>query len=177
MLEGCMRDDPQSWVSFLSWFSRLSGRVLGGFPNLHPLEREETVAESRLKLVAEIQAHRLKPNYPGELVNYARLLVKREAIDRLRAQHPRVDIPADVASPDVLPSRQVEARLRVECLERLLRETWSVENRFIFMMKINEVPSHTIQSELARSFGFHVEPGTIDVRFHRLRRDALKACG
>jgi hypothetical protein len=177
MVEGCRQGDPASWEAFLIWFSALSGRVLAGFPNLHPLEREEAAAEARLKLVAEIQAHRLKADYPGEVVNFARLVVKRQALDLLRTRPPRADLPTQIASAEVSPSTSAESRLRLECLERLLNHQWSAENRFIFLMKINDVPSTRIQTELASSFGVHIEPGTIDVRFHRLRREALKACG
>ncbi|MGH7334357.1 MAG: hypothetical protein ACREKS_16765 [Candidatus Rokuibacteriota bacterium] len=176
MVEGCRRGDTQSWEAFLTWFSALSGRVLAGFPNLHPLEREQAADEARLKLVAEIQTHRLKADYPGEVANFARLVVKRQALDLFRTRRPRADLRSQIASAEVSPLTSTESRLRLECLERLLNQ-WSAENRFIFMMKINDVPSTRIQTELASSFGLHVGPGTIDVRFHRLRRVALKACG
>jgi hypothetical protein len=179
MVEGCRRGETQSWEAFLTWFSALSGRVLAGFPNLHPLEREEAADEARLKLVAEIQAHRLKADYPGEVVNFARLIVKRQALDVFRTRRPRADLHAQIATAEasISPLTTAESRRRLECLERLLNHQWSAENRFIFMMKINDVPSTRIQTELASTFGLHVEPGTIDVRFHRLRREALKACG
>jgi DNA-directed RNA polymerase specialized sigma24 family protein len=177
MMEGCRQGDTQAWEAFLTWFSALSGRVLAGFPNLHPLEREEAADEARLKLVAEIQAHRLKADYPGEIVNFARLVVKRQALDLFRARRLRADLRAQIASAEASPFTSAESRLRLECLEKLLYHQWSAENRFIFMMKINDVPSTRIQTELANGFGLHVAPGTIDVRFHRLRREALKACG
>jgi DNA-directed RNA polymerase specialized sigma24 family protein len=177
MMEGCRQGDTRAWEAFLAWFSALSGRVLAGFPNLHPLEREEAADEARLKLVAEIQAHRLKADYPGEVVNFARLVVKRQALDLFRTRRSRAEIHSQIASAEVSPLTSAESRLRLECLERLLNHQWSAENRFIFMMKINNVPSTRIQTELASSFGLHVGPGTIDVRFHRLRREALKACG
>lgn len=177
ILEGCRQGDTRSWEAFLTWFSALSSRVLAGFPNLHPLEREEAADEARLKLVAEIQAHRLKADYPGEVVNFARLVVKRQALDVFRARRLRADLRADITSVEGSPFTSAESRLRLECLERLLEQQWSPENRLIFMMKINDVPSTRIQTELARIFGLHVEAGTIDVRFHRLRREALKACG
>jgi hypothetical protein len=177
MVEGCRRGDTRSWETFLTWFSELSGRVLAGFPNLHPLEREEAADEARLKLVAEIQAHRLKADYPGEVVNFARLVVKRQALDLFRTRRPRADLCSEIASAEGSPLTSAESRLRLACLERLLNHRWSAENRFIFIMKINDVPSTRIQTELASAFGLHVEPGSIDVRFHRLRQEALRACG
>jgi DNA-directed RNA polymerase specialized sigma24 family protein len=177
MVEGCRHDDGASWEAFVAWFSALSGRVLAGFPNLHPLEREEAAGEARVKLVAEIQGHRLKADYPGEVVNFARLIVKREALDLLRTRRDRADLTTELASDEASPSRSAESRQRLECLEGLLSHRWSAENRLIFLMKINDVPTTRIQTELASILGVHLEPGTIDVRFHRLRREAQKACG
>jgi DNA-directed RNA polymerase specialized sigma24 family protein len=153
MVEGCRQGDPASWEAFVTWFSAVSGRVLAGFPNLHPLEREEAAGEARLKLVAEIQAHRLKANYPGEVVNFARLIVKRQALDLLRARRARADRAAQIASAEVSPSTSAESRQRLECLERLLNHHWSAENRLIFLMKINDVPSTTIQTEAREQLG------------------------
>jgi DNA-directed RNA polymerase specialized sigma24 family protein len=175
MIDGCKRDESASWEAFLPWFSRVSRHVLAGFPKLHLLEREEVADEARRKVWAEIRAGRFQATYPGEVVNFVRVVVRREALDLLRSRNVHRELSPALPEQNVLPAARAELRVRVDCLQALLI-TWSEQDRFIFMMKLNAVPAATIRDELAQYFGVHVEPETIDVRFVRLRRNALKAC-
>src|SRR5215475_14517800 len=86
MIDGCKRDDSAAWEAFLAWFSRVSKRVLAGFPTLHLLETEEVADEARLKVFAEIRAGRFHATYPGEVVNFVRVVVRREALALLRSR-------------------------------------------------------------------------------------------
>ena len=149
--------------------------VLAGFPTFHLLEREEVADEARLKVFAEIRADRFQATYPSEVVNFVRVVVRREALDLLRSRKVHRELSPSLPEQTISPAARAELRVRVDCLQALL-VTWSEQDRFIFMMKLNAVPAATIRGELAQHFGVYVEPGTIDVRFHRLRGDALKAC-
>src|SRR5262245_57831415 len=97
MVEGCKRGETAAWETFLSWFSTVSRRILAGFPSLQPLEREQAVEEARVRLVAELQAGRLQPNYPGEVVNFVRVTVRRLALDCLRSRKPQGVLPNELA--------------------------------------------------------------------------------
>src|SRR5262245_40317551 len=175
MIDGCQRDESASWEAFLPWFSRVSRHVLAGFPTLHLREREKVADETRRKVFAEIRAGRFQATYPGEVVNFIRLVVRTEARDLLRSRKVHRELSPALPEKNVPPAARAELSVRVDCLQALLI-TWSEQDRLIFMMKLNAVPAATICGELAQHFGVHVEPGTIDVRFHRLRGDALKAC-
>jgi len=175
MLEGCRTGHEAAWEAFVGWFSMVSTRVLAGFPNLHPIEREEAAAHARFKIVGEIRNGRLKATYPGELVNFVRVVVKREAIDRGRGRGPHEGISADLPDRSLsAPSARAESRLRLDCIEKLLL-TETEDTRLIVVMKMNGVPTEVIRAELANS-KVYIDAATVDGRFHRFKKHALKAC-
>ena len=54
--------------------------------------------------------------------------------------------------------------------------TWPPQDQFIFMMKLEQIPSAQIKMDLERVYGVFVTIGAVDVKFSRLRADVRDHC-
>jgi DNA-directed RNA polymerase specialized sigma24 family protein len=175
LLVRCRGQEEAAWGEFRTWFRRVAAHVLGRFPNLSPLEREEAEDEARVTVALEISGNRITGTTDGAIASFVRAVVTNAARDVWRRRRPGEPLPPLLRDEDPSPAERAMFQAQLECAETVIR-SWSPDNRFIFMMKIERVTAATIKADLERLFGLFLSIETIDVRFFRLRREVRRRC-
>jgi len=175
LLERCREQDESAWAEFRSSFHRIALRVLARFRGLSRLEKEEAEDTARVAVAIEISEGRVKAKTDGEAVSYARTVVTNAARDVWRRRRPGAPLPMFLrdGQPSPLDRASVAALLR---RTKELIDSWSAENRFVFMMKLENVSTLAIKEDLERLFGVFLTPEAVDVRFFRLRAVVREYC-
>lgn len=177
----CQRKEEAACEAVYRWVSRMAAGILNrGFPNLSRVEREEAADRARYRIVeammlGRIDAVNANNNWP--LIGYVRHVIENAAKDVVRQRH---DIegtdqleahPASGSSPD----RSAIAREVLTCIERVLNSLEAVD-RFIFVLKWNDVSTRTIAADVRRIHQAVVTTQAIDTRFSRLRAKIRHEC-
>ena len=175
LFDRCRKSDEAAWAEFRPWFRRLAARVLGGFASLSPIEREEVEDFARVAVTMAIAEGRIKAKTDGEAVGYVRTVVTNAARDAWRRH--RADEPLPLVLQDHGPSlaERLDQRGQLECVEKVIA-SWTADNRFVFMMKLEGVSTAAIKADLERLFGIFVTTQAVDVRYFRLRNALRRAC-
>ncbi|MBI2206102.1 MAG: hypothetical protein HYU41_19875 [Candidatus Rokubacteria bacterium] len=169
LLRRCREHEEAAWSDFHVWFRQIAARVLDGFRNLTPVEREEAEDTARVTMALGITDGRVRAEGDGAAVTYARVVITNAARDIWRRRRPTEPLPAGLE--DAAPTAAQRAALLDE-LGRIERAVgaWNAEDRFIFVMKLHGGSTAAIRADLERLYGTYVSAEAIDVRFHRLRR-------
>ncbi len=175
LLGRCRKSDEAAWAEFRPWFRRVATRVLGRFTTLSPVEREEVEDFARVAVAMAISEGRVKAQTDGEAVSYVRTVVTNAARDAWRRH--RAEDPLPLLLRDNRPSahERLDQTGRLECVERVIA-SWTADNRFVFMMKLESVSTAAIKADLERLFGLFVTTQAVDVRYFRLRNALRRAC-
>ena len=175
LLERCRDQDAAAWREFRQRFGRIAGRVLAGFGNLTPLEREEAEDTARVATSLEIDAGRIKAATDGAVVGFLRTVISNAARDVWRRRRPGEPLPPllDDGAPSPLARARQHAEL--DCAQRVIA-SWDSTSRFIFLMKLESVSTAVIKADLERLFNVFLSPEAVDVRFFRLRADVRRQC-
>jgi DNA-directed RNA polymerase specialized sigma24 family protein len=145
------------------------------FPTLSFLEKEEIEDSARVAVAIEISQGRVKAKSDGEITSYVRTVITNAACDVWRRRRPGQELPLFLGGDGRSPLDRASIRDQLGCVENLVN-SWSPENRFIFMMKLEQVTAGTIKRDLERLFGTFITTEAIDVRFFRLRSTLRRQC-
>jgi DNA-directed RNA polymerase specialized sigma24 family protein len=175
LLDRCRKSDEAAWVEFRPWFRRVATRVLGRFATLSPVEREEVEDFARVAVAMAISEGRINAKTDGEAMSYVRTVVTNAARDAWRRH--RAEDPLPLLLRDNRPSahERLDQTGRLECVEKVVA-SWTADNRFVFMMKLESVSTAAIKADLERLFGIFVTTQAVDVRYFRLRNALRRAC-
>lgn len=178
MLDRCEAEAPEAWEAFDRWARQTARRALARFADLSGAEREDVTATVVERLVSVVRDGAIHGTTDGEIAAYVRQAARRAALDALRLRG-RVhdDVGDDLADPGPGASRLALARARLRAVEAAL-QTWTAEERYVLLAKLDGRASREIQAELARLFDVRLDARTVDTRYHRLRerlREALEA--
>lgn len=157
------------------WFRRLARRVLARFSDLTPLEREEAEDAARVKVALEISHHGITGTSSGEITNFAKRVVTNCARDIWKRRRLNEPLPPLLRDEGPSPWEAAKFQGQLECAKSVLA-AWSQENRWIFMMKLNNVTAATIKADLERLFGTYIAVESVDARFSRLRAELRRRC-
>ena len=171
----CRKSDEAAWAEFRPWFRRVATRVLGRFATLSPVEREQVEDFARVAVAMAISEGRINAQTDGEAVSYVRTVVTNAARDAWRRH--RAEEPLPLLLRDNRPSahERLDQTGRLQCVEKVIA-SWTADNRFVFMMKLESVSTAAIKADLERLFGLFVTTEAVDVRFFRLRNALRRAC-
>lgn len=150
--------------------------MLGQFGNLTPLEREEAQDDARVRIALEIEGQRIKAETDGAAVSFMRTVVTNAARDIWRRRRPHEPLPPLLRDGGPSPAERARDRATLQCIERLA-QSWSLENRLIFALKLEGTPSTAICADLDRLCGLAISVEAVDVRFSRLRAELRRLCG
>lgn len=176
ILQRCRRDEEVAWQEFNRWFGRLAKRVLGGFSALSPVEREEAEDTARVRVAVAISRDRIKGSTNGEIVNFGKTVLINSGRTAWTRRRPAEPLPVLLRDRGPAPSEAAAYQAQLDCIKRRI-ESWSRDNRWIFMMKLDSVSTAAITADLERVFGLFVTPEAVDVRFHRMRTELRRVCG
>jgi hypothetical protein len=176
LIQECRAQDEAAWLEFQSRFARIADRVLGRFPNLSQLEREEAQDNARVSAALEINAGRVKATTDGAMVSFMKTVVVNAARDVWRRRRPNDPLPPVLRDDGPSPAERAKFKAQLDCAERVIG-TWNPDDRFIFAMKLEQVPSAVIKADLQRLFCLFITVEAVDVRYFRLRAKVRHECG
>lgn len=175
LFEQCREQDESAWAEYRAWFHRIALRVLGRLGGLSRLESEEVEDTARVKVAVEISEGRVRAKTDGEAVSYARTVLTNAARDTWRRRRSGELLPPWLSDDRPSPLDRATAANLLGRAEALVA-SWSPENRFIFLMKVENVSAQTIKGDLERLFGLFLTVEAVDVRFFRLRVTLRERC-
>jgi hypothetical protein len=149
--------------------------VLSGFQNLSPLERELAADNARANIISAMLEARIEGTTNGEILRFFQTVVTNCARDVWRERHPTEPLPPGLRDRGASPLEAARSRMQLECVRKVM-ESWSADNRFLFVMKLNGVTTLAIKGDLEHRFRVFISPEAVDVRFHRLRQELRRRC-
>lgn len=176
LVRRCRDNDEDGWNEFNRWFGRLADRVLSRFSLMSPVEREEARDAARVRFALEISRDSLRATSSGEVANYGKVVVLNCGRTVWRRRRPQETLPVLLRETGPSPAERARHDAELDCIRRRLA-SWNPENRWLFMMKVEQVPAAAIKADLERLFGTFVSTGAVDVRFSRLRSELRRECG
>jgi len=176
LVQACRARDDAAWLEFQGCFARIAGRVLERFPNLTRLEREEAQDNARVNVALEIDGGRVKATTDAAVVSFIKTVVSNAARDVWRRRRPNDPLPPLLRDEGPSPAERAKFRMQLECAEQVIG-AWNPDDRLIFAMKLEQVPSATIKAELERLFRLFITVEAVDVRYFRLRARVREQCG
>ena len=176
ILRRCQANEEAAWEEFCSCLRRVTIGVLSRFQNLTPIERELAGEQARAHILDAALEGRIEGATNGQLLRFLRTVVINCARDVWRQRHPMETLPDNLRDRNPSPAEAAATRAQLNCVRKIM-QSWTPDNRFIFLMKLNRVSAAGIKTDLERIF--HVAIGTeaIDTRFHRLREELRRRCG
>lgn len=175
LLRRCRESDEEAWSELLYFFRQVARRVLNGFPNLTPVEREEAEDDARATLVTEVQRDGLRGTSRGEMVAFVRVVVINSARDIWRRHRPTEPPPPDLGEDGANPAHDAAIRQQLD-RARTIIASWPPIDRFVFIMKLNNVSAAAISADAARLYGVSLTTGAVDVKYSRLRAQLRRQC-
>jgi DNA-directed RNA polymerase specialized sigma24 family protein len=184
LLEDCRAEEPIAWEDFTTWAKARAHTALRGFEKLNGADREDVVAETLKNLVPAVRRGEIRGTSDGEIDAYVCRAMRNRALNLLRERARRRaagelpndglwdDAALEPEAPYESPTPDVRAHIaeQLETIEKALL-SWSAEDRYLFLAKLQGVSARTIQETLRRPpFRLFAAIATVDTRFHRLRR-------
>jgi DNA-directed RNA polymerase specialized sigma24 family protein len=188
LLRRCRAGEVMAWEQLAAWVKGRGRAVLAGVQKLNGPDREDVVADTLNSLWLVIRRGEIRGVSNGEIDAYVCRAIRNKALNVLRAQvrrHQAGELApsASPASPGESPEATDESPAQdrqvvmAEALERVEKSllSWSPEDRYLFMAKLNDVSSKVIQETLGRPpFELFIALTTVDTRFHRLRKRLME---
>lgn len=191
LLERCRAEQAPAWEHFAEWVRTRGRAILGGVDRLSEADGEDAVAETLKSLVTVVRRGEIRGASNAEIdayvctairnraLNVLRGRARRREVDQRASEVPGLDPSGNPAHDEILdeaPSQDVQA-VAAEQLGRAekLLLSWSAEDRYLFIAKLNGVSARVIQQTLERPpFEFFTAVTTVDSRFHRLRKRLIE---
>jgi len=175
LLRRCRASDDSAWEECYACVRRVTAGVLSGFQNLSPLERELAADNARANIISAMLEARIQGTTNGEILRFFQTVVTNCARDVWRERHPTDPLPPGLRDRSPSPLEAARSRMQLECVRKVM-ESWSEDNRFLLVMKLNRVSTVDIKTDLERRFHKFISPEAVDVRFHRLRQEPRRQC-
>ena len=187
LLEGCRAEEPIAWEDFTTWAKARAHTALRSFEKLNGADREDVVAETLKNLVPAIRRGEIRGTSDGEIDAYVCKAMRNRALNVLRERARRRaagespnegqwdDFGVERDAPHESPIQDVQTSIvqQLEMAEKILL-SWSAEDRYLFLAKLQGVSAETIQATLRRPpFKLFMATATVDTRFHRLRKHLI----
>jgi DNA-directed RNA polymerase specialized sigma24 family protein len=194
LLERCRTGEAPAWERFAAWVKVRSRVVLGGIDKLSDADGEDAVAEALKSLVTVVRRGEIRGASNAEIDAYVCTAIRNRALNILRGRErrgeldhgaspvpgresgesPTYDEMPDEASPQ---DAQAVATEQLGRAEKILA-SWSADDRYLFLAKLNGVSARVIQQTLERPpFNCFAAVTTVDSRFHRLRQRLIEDIG
>jgi DNA-directed RNA polymerase specialized sigma24 family protein len=191
LLERCRTGEAPAWERFAAWVKVRSRVVLGGIDKLSDADGEDVVAEALKGLVTVVRRGEIRGASNAEIDAYVCTAIRNRALNVLRgrerrgeldhrtspgpgresSESPTYDEMPDEASPQ---DAQAVATEQLGRVEKILA-SWSADDRYLFLAKLNGVSARVIQQTLERPpFNCFAAVTTVDSRFHRLRQRLIE---
>jgi DNA-directed RNA polymerase specialized sigma24 family protein len=191
LLERCRTGEAQAWERFAAWVKVRSRVVLGGIDKLSDADGEDAVAEALKGLVTVVRRGELRGASNAEIDAYVCTAIRNRALNVLRGRERRGELdhrasPApgrgssESSTYDEMPDEASPQDAQAVATEQLGRAekilaSWSADDRYLFLAKLNGVSARVIQQTLERPpFNCFAAVTTVDSRFHRLRQRLIE---
>ncbi len=191
LLERCRTGEAPAWERFAEWVKVRSRIVLGGVDKLSDADGEDAVADALKSLVTIVRRGEIRGVSNAEIDAYVCTAIRNRALNVLRGRARRCELdhraspalgrePSEIPTYDEVPdgtSPQDAQAVAVEQLGRVekILASWSAEDRYLFLAKLNGVSAQVIQRTLERPpFNYFAAVTTVDSRFHRLRQRLIE---
>ncbi len=191
LLERCRAEDEPAWERLAAWVKTRGRAILGAVDKLSDADREDAVADTLKRLVTVVRRGEIRGASNAEIDAYVCTALRNGALNALRWRTRRREVgpgPSEVPRPDLAGSQPLEeapdeapsqdaqaiAAQDLGRAEKLLL-SWSPEDRYLFIAKLNGVSARLIQQTLERPpFECFTAVTTVDTRFHRLRKRLIE---
>ena len=191
LLERCRAEDALAWERFAAWVKARGRAILGAVDRLSDADGEDAVAGTLTSLVTVVRRGEISGASNAEIDAYVCKALRNRALNVLRGRARRREVigavsevpntdqagtPALEQVPDEAPSQAAQA-IAAEQLGRAekLLLSWSPEDRYLFIAKLNGVSARLIQQTLERPpFECFSAVTTVDTRYHRLRKRLIE---
>ena len=191
LLERCRAEDALAWERFAAWVKTRGRAILGAVDKLSDADGEDAVADTLTSLVTVVRRGEISGASNAEIDAYVCRALRNRALNVLRGRTRRREVigavsevpntdqagtPALEQVPDEAPSQAAQA-IAAEQLGRAekLLLSWSPEDRYLFIAKLNGVSARLIQQTLERPpFECFSAVTTVDTRYHRLRKRLIE---
>ena len=175
LLRRCLANDEAAWGECYACVRRVSAGILSRFQNLSPVERELAGDNARAKIVGAIVEGRVEGGTTGEILKFFQTVVTNCAHDAWRTRHRADPLPPTLQDQTPSPFEAARSRAQLECVDKVVH-SWSADDRFLLIMKVNGVTTASIKTDLERRFHVFISSEAIDTRFHRLREQLRQRC-
>jgi DNA-directed RNA polymerase specialized sigma24 family protein len=191
LLARCRAGEAPAWEHFAAWVKARGRAVLGGVDQLGEADGEDAVAEVLQSLITVVRRGEIRGASNAEIDAYVCTAIRNRALNVLRRRARRRELdhqasPASCREPGASPTydevpdetspqdAQAVAAEQLGRAEKLL-SSWPAEDRYLFLAKLNGVPTRVIQQTLERPpFNCFTAVTTVDSRFHRLRQRVVE---
>ncbi len=175
LLRRCLASDETAWEECYACIRRVSAGILSRFQNLSPVEREMAGDNARANIVSAILDGRIERGTNGEILGFFRTVVTNCAHDAWRARHPAGPLHPTLQDRAPSPFEAARSKAQLDCVHKVV-QSWSADDRFLLIMKVNGVTTATIKTDLERMFHVFISSEAIDTRCHRLREQLRQRC-
>jgi len=187
LLQRCRAEDAPAWERFAAWVKTRSRAILGAVDKLSDADREDAMADTLTGLITVVRRGEISGVSNAEIDAYVCRALRNRALNVLRGRTRRREVvavtsevphshlaesPAMEQVPDETPSQAAQA-IAAEELGRAEKFilSWSPEDRYLFIAKLNGVSARLIQQTLERPpFECFCAVTSVDTRYHRLRK-------
>ena len=191
LLERCRTGEAPAWERFAAWVKVRSRVVLGGIDKLSDADGEDAVAEALKGLVTVVRRGEIRGASNAEIDAYVCTAIRNRALNVLRGRERRGELDhraspvpgresSESATYDEMPDEASPQDAQAVATEQLRRAekilvSWSADDRYLFLAKLNGVSARVIQQTLERPpFNCFAAVTTVDSRFHRLRQRLIE---
>ncbi len=191
LLERCRTGEAPAWERFAAWVKVRSRVVLGGIDKLSDADGEDAVAEALKGLVTVVRRGEIRGASNAEIDAYVCTAIRNRALNVLRGRERRGELDHRASPPpgressesptyDEMPDEASPQDAQAVATEQLGRAekilaSWSADDRYLFLAKLNGVSARVIQQTLERPpFNCFAAVTTVDSRFHRLRQRLIE---
>lgn len=180
LLERCRAGESVAWERFTAWVKGRGRVILGSVDRLSGADAEDAVADALHGLVTVVRRGEIRGDTNAEIDAYVCTAIRNRALNALRGRGRRREVDPgalDMADPAPAQDAQAVAAEQLDRAEKVLH-SWSAEDRYVFLAKLNGVSAALIQQTLERPpFRHFTAVATIDNRFHRLRKRLIEELG
>jgi len=162
--------------------------VLGVFERLKWVDREDIIADALKNLMAAVRDSKIRGRSNAEIGGYVCRSLRNQALNFLRGHGRRrragestvEDLDADIELRDTVADDRASQEAMAIVAEQLVRadkllQSWSPEDRYLFLAKLSGVQAQDIRHTLRRPpFKRYTALATIDTRYYRLREQMMR---
>jgi len=188
LLQRCCAEHADAWEQFAAWVKVRGRMVLGVFERLKWVDREDIIADALKNLMAAVRDSKIRGRSNAEIDGYVCRSLRNQALNFLRGHGRRrhagestvEDLDGDIEPRDTVADDRASQEAMAIVAEQLVRadkllQSWSPEDRYLFLAKLSGVQAQDIRHTLRRPpFKRYTALATIDTRYYRLREQMMR---